>query len=114
MRIVFSLVSFGVIVSIMYLALFSQESLPDHPLIRGYNDLVMHVVAFAVLSLVLSLVLRPGFVLLLSVGLAIAVELAQLFVPGRSTTFADLVASLAGVALGVIIAAGFSRVKRAL
>lgn len=93
------------LVATVYYGVVSDAALPDHPLIRNYNDLVMHFAAFAMVT-VLAMIGRTGSIaiVLLLAMFAIAIEFAQWFDPAREATLSDFVASLAGIAAGWLMA----------
>lgn len=70
------------------------------------GDKAAHTLAFLVTGLTASLAWRSplGSALVLS-GVAAGVELLQAFVPGRSASLLDLVASLSGVVAGLALGA---------
>lgn len=70
------------------------------------GDKAAHMLAFLVTGLTASLASRSpiGSALVLS-GVAAGVELLQAFVPGRSASVLDLVASLSGVVAGLALGA---------
>jgi VanZ family protein len=84
----------------LYYGIVFDAPLPDHRWLHGKNDLALHALAFFALSLpVLTLMPRLVSVIGLA-GLAVAVELAQLWIPRRNPGVDDILASLVGVALG--------------
>lgn len=95
--------SFVLALTIFYMAILSSESLPDHRLIRGYNDLVMHFLAFGALVAVCLLGLAPRVACIWSGVFAIVIEAAQLFVPSRSASIPDLLAGWAGILLVALV-----------
>ena len=92
----------GIIVA---LALYPRLTLPEPQATQGVTQYYNHVLAFSVLMVVgtVGWGLRRGLVVGVTVG-AIGLELAQTLSPGRQTTMLDMFASLAGVALGYILA----------
>ena len=86
-----------------YYALLSPKGLPDHRMLRGHNDLVLHVLAFLVLS-VPVLALRPGRLAALGLaGFAVVIELAQFATPRRTPALDDLAAGILGIGLGALL-----------
>ena len=89
---------------VAYFGVISDAPLPDHRLIVGFNDVVLHVGAFGVLSLI-------GFLLWSSMGRVIgvlaitaaAIELFQLFSPSRHGEFSDFAAGCAGIAVAAVL-----------
>ena len=85
---------------VLYYGILSDAPLPDRRWLHGKNDLFLHAAAFFVLALpVLTLWPRAGTVIGLA-GLAALVEVAQIWIPRRNPGLDDILASLAGVALG--------------
>ncbi len=79
----------------------------------SYMDKAFHFGEFIVLALLMthafkyakvSLAENSLFTLILAGGYGILMELTQLYVPGRSASIYDIMADLAGVAVGVLIA----------
>jgi VanZ family protein len=101
--------------AVIFYALVSTSPLPDHPLLYGHNDLVMHVLAFIALS---TIVLVLGYGWHRSVAglilLAGAIELAQIFLPDRSADWLDFAGSVTGIALAAILAGGLRRIAARL
>jgi VanZ family protein len=89
---------------ITVLALYPRLTLPEPAATEGITHSINHVIAFSTLILVgtLGWGLRRHLVLGVAAG-AIVLELAQTLSPGRQTTLGDLLASLAGVALGCFL-----------
>lgn len=88
---------------VTYFALVFTGPFPDHPLIYGYNDLVLHVIAFAGLS---TIVLLLGYAwwrsiagLILFAGL---IEIVQIFLPARTADWLDFAGSLTGITLAAV------------
>lgn len=97
--------------AVIFYALVSTSPLPDHPLLRGYNDLAMHVLAFIVLS---TIVLLLGYGALRSIAglilLAGAIEMVQMFLPDRSADWLDVAGSVTGIAIAAIPVWGLRRI----
>ena len=92
------------LISILGLALYPDLELPEF-LLREHSDFFYHMVGFLLLTM--SAVIATDRILSVVVSmavLAIALELLQAFVPGRSVFLIDVVASL----LGVLLVAAFS------
>lgn len=69
----------------------------DFILLRGWSDLVLHVLAFGCFALIAGLIIGPlagGFVSFL---FAAGIEVAQSFTATRTPSMEDLAASLAGI-----------------
>ena len=98
---------------IAYFALVYPGSLPDHPLVRGWNDFILHVIAFAALS-ICAFVVQPVNVktIALLTSFAVAFEIAQMFIPERESDLWDLAANMMGVA-GAAVFIGIVRYVRA-
>jgi len=89
---------------VAYFGVISDAPLPDHRLIVGFNDVVLHLGAFGVLSLVgLLLWSSMGRVIAVLVIAAAAIEFIQLFTPTRHGEFSDFAASCAGIAAGAVL-----------
>jgi VanZ family protein len=71
-----------------------------------FGDKAAHMLAFLVTGLTASLASRsPIWSALVLSGVAGGVEVLQAFVPGRSASVLDLVASLSGIAAGLALGA---------
>jgi len=83
------------------LALYPRLTLPEPAATEGTTQYYNHVLAFSTLIIVGSLAwgLRRHLVAGVTAG-AIGLELAQTLSPGRQMTVSDMLASLAGVAIG--------------
>lgn len=84
------------VVAIVYFGLITDAALPDHPAVRGMNDLVLHALAFAALSV-------PCFALFgVRTGSGIVwaaiflVEALQMMQPERQASLEDVVSGGAG------------------
>ena len=85
---------------VLYYGIVFGAPLPDHRWLNGKNDLALHALTFFALSLpVLALMQRLVSVIGLA-GPAVAVELAQLWIPRRNPGVENILTSLVGVALG--------------
>lgn len=82
--------------AIAYFALITDAALPDHPLIRGSNDLVFHALAFGAITVpcILLFGLMRGSIVVIAVILL--VEIAQIPLSGRTASFEDVLSGLAG------------------
>jgi VanZ family protein len=97
---------------VLYMALAPQPEGPSLPW-----DKANHVSAFTVLSFGLLHALRASAhrYLVSAVALqmlGVAIELAQLYVPGRSAQVVDAIADAVGIAVGLTLAAGVGRLLR--
>lgn len=97
---------------IFYFGVYTDRALPDHRLIHGINDLFFHVIAFWVLTFLLGLILKLKTAIAVNVVAALAIEFVQMFQPSRTASLDDLLASLAGVALGAVSAVSAGLVIR--
>jgi VanZ like protein len=72
--------------------------------VRGVSDSIVNVILFAPLGVALALNGRAGLRAVLQGGmLSCAVELAQIFIPGRDPSLGDVVANTIGTAAGQAI-----------
>jgi VanZ family protein len=100
MRALFGAASLVVALVVFYYAVIFTGQLPDHPLIRGFNDLVLHAGAFGLLTLIaLPATSSPGVMLVGLSVFAALLEAAQLALPERTANLTDLGVSLAGISL---------------
>ena len=89
---------------VTYFGVISDAPLPDHRLIVGFNDVVLHVGAFGVLSLICFLLWSSvGRVIGVLVIAAAAIELFQLFSSSRHGEFSDFAAGCAGIAAAAVL-----------
>jgi VanZ family protein len=90
---------------ITVLALYPRLTMPELEAIEGMTQYLNHAFAFATLTVVgaIGWGLQRQLIIGVTMG-AVALELLQSFSPGRQVTADDLLASLAGVALGYAIA----------
>lgn len=87
--------------AMFYFAAIDNSPLPYHPKIDGWNDLVLHVGAFAVLTAVALLIWPLSWTMVLILLLAgCLMELVQLFVPSREVDLLDVIANASGIFLG--------------
>ncbi len=97
-------VALAVLLAVMvYFDVIFAGQLPDHPLIYGWNDLILHTGAFGLLAVLVFW--RAGFGLRIWAFLlctASLFELAQIFIPEREVSLADLFANFAGVGLAAV------------
>jgi VanZ family protein len=89
---------------VLYYGVIFDGQLPDHPALRGKNDLALHVAAFLALSLPLLLAwpARRMRVVAVLLGLAVAIEVVQIWLPRRNPGLDDVLASMAGVLVGLM------------
>lgn len=88
---------------VVYFAFIFEGPFPDHPALQGQNDLALHVIAFAALSIPLLLLhswKRNAALLVLFAG---GIEIVQLFQPRRSADLSDFAGSAAGIALAALV-----------
>ena len=90
--------------ALLYFGLISDAPLPDHRLIVGWNDLLLHVAGFGGLSLVAFTLFSPmlrvaSCVMLLGVGL----EFLQAFSPYHEPSLRDVLANAAGVSVAAVV-----------
>ena len=89
--------------AILYFGLISDTPLPDHRLIVGWNDFLLHAAAFASLALVAFALLSPMLrvaccVMLLGIGL----ELLQAFSPRHEPSLQDVLANGTGISAAAV------------
>ena len=70
-----------------------------------WDDKVEHACVFALLAAIVALRGPAPRALIALVVFAVVIETAQIFIPLRKADLADLAASLAGIALGWLVAA---------
>ena len=89
---------------VTYFGVISDAPLPDHRLIVGFNDIVLHLGAFGVLSLICFLLWSSmGRVIGVLVIAAAAIEFFQLFSLTRHGEFSDFAAGCAGIAVAAVL-----------
>lgn len=96
---------------VVYYAVIFEGALPDHPALRGKNDLALHVAAFFALGVPLFLLGSWKSKLTGLVALAAIIELIQFFEPERTADWSDFAASLAGIGLGGLVALLLNGIK---
>lgn len=89
--------------TLVYFGLFSDTPLPDHRLIVGWNDTLLHMAAFGSLALLLFPLLSPmlrvaAYVMLLGIGL----ELFQAFSPYHEPSLGDVFADATGISVAAV------------
>ncbi len=104
-RLLFRRLFWLTVLAIAVLALWPRLTLPEPAATQGSTQYFHHVHAFLVLMLLgaAGWGMRNRLVLGLTLY-AIGLELAQTVAPGRETALKDMLASLAGVALGYALA----------
>ena len=108
-RVLLFLAAMGITI---YYGLFGYFDPPfDFPSdIRGPSDRHLHMAAFACLSWLLLIYRKNVTLAVIAIaGLAIALELVQVWMPARTPSLQDLFASLGGVALGWVLAIASNR-----
>ena len=90
----------GIGAVVVYFGVIYQAPLPDHPVLRGKNDLFLHAVAFLTLSVPLLLLWPWRLVMAGLVALAVGIEVVQFSLPRRTPGWDDLAASMAGILIG--------------
>lgn len=102
-RTIFQLAFLFITGLIIYLSLVPRLSLPE----VSYSDKVGHLLAYFVLQLSGGIgfgrATSVRIVLVFSIFLGLGLEMAQLYVPGREASIADMIANLGGIALAVAI-----------
>lgn len=100
-RPIFQLAFVSVAGLIIYLSLTQHLPLPE----GAHSDKVGHLLAFFALQLSGGIGFKRGagtwFALAFGICLGLGLEAAQLFVPSRDASMADMVANLAGIALAL-------------
>jgi hypothetical protein len=95
----------AIVVPVVYYGLITDSPLPDHRLVVGVNDIVLHFGAFALLTAVALVGSRRFWSPLFCVSaMAVAMEAAQILEPARQVDIRDIASSLTGVAAGAIFA----------
>lgn len=97
---------------IIYLSLVPHLPLPD----LSNIDKVEHLLAYFALQLSGGIAFkRPAsiwFVLIFCICLGLSMEIAQLYVPGREASMADMIANMLGIALALVTLAFRGRYTR--
>jgi hypothetical protein len=100
---------------VIYFGVLFTGQLPDHPLISGYNDILLHASAFGLLTLIaLPATACPIHAIAILFIFAAAIELVQLTLPDRTATLSDLLASSAGIAISWILLSMIIKLLRCL
>jgi VanZ family protein len=106
LRALFGIATLVIGAVVIYYAMIFEGPFPDHPALRGKNDLALHVAAFFALSTPLLLLgswRRKVMALILFAGL---IEIVQVFQPLRSADWVDFAGSVAGIAVAALIVMG--------
>ena len=72
---------------------------------RGVADAILNVVLFAPVGIALAVLIRPARAIVVGVLLSVAIEIAQLWVPGRHSSIGDLVFNTTGTIAGALLLA---------
>ena len=91
---------------VVYFAVVFAGPFPDHPLLGGHNDLVLHIAAFLALSTPVLLLDSRSFSIIGLIGFAGGIEIVQIFLPHRTPDWLDFAGSVAGIALAALVAGG--------
>ena len=77
---------------------------------RGQVEVGLNVLLFVPLSLLGWFLVRQGvrFWVVAAAVLSVTIELVQLAIPGRTTSFWDVVANTSGAAVGALLALGWT------
>lgn len=106
LRAVASLVTLAIGAVVVYFAVIFDGPFPDHPILRGHNDLVLHISAFLALStpvLLLDSRLRSIVGLVAFAG---AIEIVQIFEPHRTPDWLDFAGSVTGITIAALLVGG--------
>lgn len=103
MRLALIIVTALLLTVTLYYGVVFQGPLPDHPILRGKNDLFLHFCAFLALTIPVRLLWTSWMSLVALAFCAVAIEVIQIFQPRRHAAFDDLAASLLGVVAGAIL-----------
>jgi VanZ family protein len=93
----------GWLVTVTIGSLLPPTSFPTWVDLGGNRDKIAHFVAYFVTALLFYLAFRPRlkrtdiYAIIFAAGYGALLELAQLFVPGRTCSLGDLAANLSGV-----------------
>ena len=112
-RPIFQLAFVSIAGLIIYLSLIPHLPLPD----VSYSDKVGHLLGYFALQLSGGIGFKRAtgiwFVLAFNICLGLGLETAQLYVPNREASMADMIANLAGIALALAILALMNRYTNA-
>lgn len=98
-------------VLVIYYAIIFEGQFPDHPALRGKNDLALHVAAFLALSVPLFLLGRWRRIVVGLVLVAGSIEIVHIFQSHRSADWGDFAGGVAGILLGALVALGLRKLK---
>ena len=79
---------------------------------RGVADAILNVVLFTPVGVALAVLIRPARAILAGILLSVAIESAQLWVPGRHSSVGDLVFNTTGTLLGALLLAAVPMLLR--
>ena len=99
----------GSIIGIMLLSIAPLSDLG----VASFNDKALHIIAFlylAIISILSKFELDKIYLFILLISYGLLIEIAQTFLPYRYFEINDLLADL----IGVTIAFGFFRIKKAI
>jgi hypothetical protein len=96
---------------VTYYAVIFEGPFPDHPALRGQNDLALHVAAFLVFSTPLLLLGRWNRTIAALVVFAGMIEFVQIFQVRRNADWGDFVGSVAGIALAALFVMGLRGIR---
>ncbi len=91
---------------VVYYAMVFDGPFPDHPLLRGHNDLVLHIAALLALSTAVLLLDSRRRSIVGLVLFAGAIEIVQIFVPRRTPDWLDFAGSVTGIAIAALLVGG--------
>ncbi len=103
LRGVVGLATLAIGVVVVYFAVIFDGPFPDHPLLRGHNDLVLHIAAFLALSTPVLLHDSRLRSIVGLVGFAAGIEIVQIFQPRRTPDWLDFAGSVTGIALAALL-----------
>jgi hypothetical protein len=87
-----------------YFGAWSDKPLPDHWVIVGFNDIVLHLSAFSCLAF-LGLLMWGKYIPVLGILFlaGIGIEMIQMVKPHRDGSLDDIAANAAGILLGALV-----------
>jgi hypothetical protein len=89
---------------VSYYGLVSDRPLPDHRLIVGFNDIVLHVLAFAGVGTLAFVLFQPMVRVAAGLlGLGIALEALQVFSAAHEMALSDIVANGIGIGTAAVL-----------
>jgi VanZ family protein len=92
----------GLLAVTLYYGLVFKDPFPDHPLLRGRNNLARHFMAFLALTLPVRLLFPRWTSLAALASCGAAIEVLHIFQPGRTADFYDFIASSMGILVGAV------------